>query len=280
MFSDMKRIYLILALITICPFLFFANGILPAQDQKAIDDMLQFRLNTFSMPVDKALETLNSYKEDFFLTESGYNYSGETRIIIENYILLEKCDCLDEIIPDHPDKEPLLKAQKKKMTDWFEAHKKEELSSWFYCSYAAMISNYLEYQNVFAKLEEGLLAKQYLEKALELDPKMSFAQIGLALWYYFAPAISGGSVKKALSYCEDAVKSARNDGELFVAKFYQSQFFLEKGKKTEYKTAMDSLKQISSSARKVKLLEKLNNAGYTYFDYQDNRTKLQKKLGL
>ncbi|MCR4939065.1 MAG: hypothetical protein K5930_03015 [Treponemataceae bacterium] len=232
------------------------------------------------MTVDNAVEALDDYKKSFFDIESGYDYSYETELVIENYILLEKCDCLDEIIPDHPDKEPLLKEQKQKMSDWFKSHDQENLSSWFYCSYAAMISNYLEFQSLFTKMEEGLLVKEYLEKAIELDPKMSFAQVGLALWYYFAPAISGGSVKKALSYCEEAVRNARNDAELFVAKFYQSQCFLEEGKKAEYNTSMKALKEISPTGRKVALLEKLNDAGYTIFDYQDNRTKIQKKLGL
>lgn len=271
---------MILAFITICPFFLFSNGILPEEDQKAIDNMLLFRLDTLSMSTEKAIEELNLYKKNFFDTESDYDYSHETELVIENYILLEKCDCLDELIPDHPDKESLLKEQKNKMTEWFEAHKKEELSSWFYCSYAAMISNFLEFQGLFAKMEEGLLVKKYLEKAIELDPEMSFANIGLALWYYFAPAISGGSVKKALHYCDEAVKTARNEAELFIAEFYQSQCFLEEGKKTEYKTSMEALKEISPTGRKVVLLEKLNNAGYSIFDYQDNRTKIQKKLGL
>lgn len=258
----------------------FSARNLSASALKAIDDMMLFRLKTSVFTPEESVKALESYKTDFLGSTKENHYSDETVLIIENYLVLDIFSCLEEINPSHPEMEPLLKTQIEKNEQWFKKHEKEEKNSWLYCSYAGLISNNLRFQNVFTKMSKGLLVKEYLETALEQTPDMAFAQMGLALWFYYAPAISGGSVSKAMSYYEQAVSNARNDMELFTAEYYRSQCLFQKGKMDDYKASMNVLKSLLPENRKVALLERLNNAGYTIFDYQDNREKIEKKLGI
>jgi hypothetical protein len=275
-----KKLLIVFLLFMVCTAPLFCAKNLSAQEQKAIDDMMMFRLDTYLLTPEKTVKAVKEYKQTFLEEASKNHYSDETILIVENYLVLEEFGSLEEINPDHPEMKPLLKAQSEKNEQWFKKHEKEEKNSWLYCSYAGIISSYLRYQNFFIKIDKGLLVKEYLEKALEQTPNMSLAQMGLALWYYFAPAISGGSVNKSITYYEKAVSNARNDAELFTAKYYQSQCYFHKDKKNEYNDAMNVLKSLLPENRKVTLLEKLNKAGYTIFDYQENREKIYKKLGI
>ena len=276
----MKKILFVFIFTTIfVAFAFSAHSFTKAE-QEAVDKMMLFRLETALLTSEETITAVDKYTKEFLAEAAEKYYSEEAILTIENYLVIEKFSSFDEINPNHPEMEPLLKAQNEKNDKWFKAHEKEEKTSWFYCSYAGIISNYLRYQSLFAKMEKGLLVKDYLDIALKQDPKMSVAQVGIAMWLFYAPAISGGSVNKALDYFEQAVVNARNNSELFYAVFYKTQCLFHKGKKNEYKTAMDELKKIIPANRKVELLEKLNAAGYTIFDYQDNRAKIQKKLGI
>ena len=276
----MKKIFLTVTLALLCITAAFSARNLSVSEQKAIDDMMMFRFETSLLTPEETIKAIDEYQKAFLVEASVNHYSEETILVVEDYLVLEKFGCLEEIKPDHPEMEPLLKAQTEKNEQWFKKHEKEEKNSWLYCAYAGLISNYLRYQNIFTKMSKGLLVKDYLETALEQMPNMAFAQMGLALWYFYAPAISGGSVNKAINYYAEAVSSARNDAELFTAVYYQSQCFFYKDRKDEYKEAMNTLKKLLPENRKVNLLERLNDAGYNIFDYQEDRAKIYKKLGI
>ena len=275
----MKKISLIFIFISLVLLPVFSVQTLSDEEQKAIDDMMIFRLNTSTNTPETTIKAVDAYMKSFASEVGTKHISEEVQLIIENYLIIEKCSCLEEINPDSSELKTLLGTQNKKNEKWFETHKSDIKNSWLYCSYSGLISNNLKFLGVFAKMEQGLLVKEYLEKALEQNPDMTFAQMGLALWYFYAPAISGGSVNTALTFYEKAVSNARNNAELFMAEYYLSQCYFQKGKKDEYNKTMDSLRKLLPENRKVALLERLNDAGYSIFDYQDNRAKVEKKLG-
>lgn len=278
-FFYVKKNFLIFLFVVFLVMPLFSARNLSDEEQKAIDDLMMFRLNTTTFPAQEAIVVIDLYDGLFISKEQVSKISEEVQLIIENYLVIEEYTCLDEIDPDLPALKTMLETQIKKNEEWFETHKSDEINSWLYCSYSGLISNNLKYLGWLAKIEQGLLVKEYLEKALEQNPDMAFAQMGLAFWYFYAPVISGGSVNTALKFYEQAVSNARNDAELFMAEYYLSQCYFHKGKTKEYNAAMDCLRRLLPENRKVRLLEKLNNAGYSLFDYQDNRAKIEKKLG-
>ena len=74
----------------------FSVQTLSDEEQKAIDDMMIFRLNTSTYTPEATIKAVEAYLKSFASEVGTKHISEEVQLIIENYLIIEKCSCLEE----------------------------------------------------------------------------------------------------------------------------------------------------------------------------------------
>ena len=110
---------------------------------------------------------------------------------------------------------------------------------------------------------------------LENGCKKGLLYINLGLWYYFAPAVGGGSKAKAGEYFLKAAESGQSDFEKFLAFVYLSQVEFYSGKKDECESHLNEAEKILPENSFTAFVRYVNNAGFSYIEYTDKRAKVQ-----
>ena len=153
-----------------------------------------------------------------------------------------------------------------------------ESTGWLYATAGDILSSSLQYLSIKKAMQEGLTIKKYYDMALEEDPGFVFCLINIGQWYFHAPVVSGGGKGKALNAFKKAESSAKNDIELYYAKLYLSQSYYEDGNKKKAAELLEECEALLPGSGSVKLFKKLNENGYHYFEYPENRRKIDSKL--
>jgi hypothetical protein len=102
----------------------------------------------------------------------------------------------------------------------------------------------------------------------------------MAQWFFHAPAIGGGSKKKAQELFQVALKNASGKGETFYTNLLYSQFLLDQNDKKNASAYLSKAESIQPDSKKIVSVKKLNDNGFTLFYYMLNTEKVEKKLGL
>lgn len=252
-----------------------------SEDLKLIQRVLDARLSTrLCKTSDEAIAKLDAFKNQLEKEGVFESASTEDSLIIENMITLERYAYMYEKDMKSSSLKPFISAQYEKILSYKDSHEGAELSPWFILSSGDVINSTMQFLPQSVAIKQGLREKDEYDQIVKNNPELSFALINRALWYYFAPAIGGGSNKIAKADFEKAVQSASCDYERFYSRVYLSQMYYEEGKKAESSVLLDECDKILSGNVYIPFIRMLNQKGYSLLYYTNNREKVEKKLGL
>lgn len=90
------------------------------------------------------------------------------------------------------------------------------------------LMNYMMYYcNVSEKISFGSKSKDIYKNILAKDDKNFFALLGTGVGYMHAPAIAGGSSKKAFQYFNKALINAKEKYQKYLAYVWLSQYYFK-----------------------------------------------------
>ena len=259
--------------------LFNVNNVF-AQNVQLIHRVLDARLSTrLCKTTDEAIAKMDALKADLIKERVLKNQNTEEELIVENMIHLERYNYMYEKDMKSAELKPFILAQYDKINAYKDSNPDLNYSPWFILSSGDVINSSMQFIPQATAIKMGLREKDEYDKVVKENPKISFALINSALWYYFAPAIGGGSKSIAKDEFKNAVEYAQCDYERFYSRVFLSQIYYDEGKKDECKTLLDECDKILSGNVYIPFIRMLNNAGYSLLYYTTNREKVDKKLG-
>lgn len=274
----MKKIVLILGLLC-AGFLSFAQTSYTSDENALIQDVLSKRIELRKAgDLDSAIAMVDKSIDSVHATSSYKNAQREVKIVVDNLLGCAKYNCLFE----KNQKDPMVKTVIMKRFDESDGfrneNKKANLNPWFYLSHSEVVNSSMQFLSRTKAISYGLQEKDDLDSVVKANPKMSFALISAGLWYYFAPGIGGGSKKKAANYFLQAVQNASNSYEKYYANLYYSQCCFDNKNYADSKKHLSNADSIFPGKRQIEYIKKLNDAGYSYFDYISDISKLEEKV--
>lgn len=278
----MKRLFLSIILLTCLLTSLAANPVLSSAEQKAIDELLEYRIYAATLPFNEAVNALTEYKTKNNTDAKTFGFSEETSLILDALVNLDILPLYQANNSVDPKIQQIAETQFDRLEGWIDSHEDETPNKWTYCLAAEAFDWYLAYLPVTQILAKGLLPKQYYQKALEQDPDMSYALCGLAQWQYYAPSIGGGGTKVARSSLEKAVKNAKTDADKFISHLFYSQVLFELKDKKGAEKELAAAEAVSPDNRRLARFRQMNEAGFSWFefarDFEENRAKLRAPL--
>ena len=274
------KVFLLITLFCILPSLLIAENNLTSTDLDAIKKLMNYRPEFTAKNPEEALIAIQEYENKFFTENDKKNFSEQGNLILESIFVSEKFNYLYEMDENHPEREPLIIPHNTKLETWIKSHKEEEISSWLYFVAGDLLSASMGLYSVPKAMEIGLVIKDYYEIALKKNPNMPYINLNLAQWYFHAPAIGGGSKKKANELFQVALKNATEKGEKFYVNLIYSQFMYDQKDKKAATEYLNKAYALQPDSQKIAFLKLLNENDFTLFYYTLNRAKVEKKLGL
>lgn len=197
-------------------------------------------------------------------------FTDEEILIMDNFWVLERQNYMRDINRKDPELERMMLSQKEKNDAWFNQNKKATHNKWLYCTAADIISCSMTWMKVREILRDGKNVKKYYERALKQDSNLSYAYTNLGQWYFYAPAIIGGSKKKTRTYFNTALEVAKNPAEKYFAQVFLSQIYFEDKKYNECQKMLDLADSAAPGGSYVAKVKKMNKGGYSLFAYNRN----------
>ena len=246
---------------------------------KLIQDTLDTRLASqlFQTP-DESIKSIQNFSQKLKESSEYKNISEECAIILDNMLIQEEYGYIYEKEQKSPLLEPMIVEQYKIVKGFMADHPDTDFSSWFYATAGDVLSSCLQFLPLSTALHEGMDVKKYYEKAVTLSPETAMFYINLAMWYYYAPGIAGGSKKKALELIENAEKKSILAYEKFFTLELLSQFHFESGDKEKAALLLSKADAVNPQSRTLAFVKKLNEHGWSVMYYTMNREKLDPKL--
>ena len=269
----MKRRLYINSLILLAFFLLGAQSALFAASvsqkcENLISDFMTLRMNlSFESESSEAIQKINKFKEDFDKERS--EYSEEEQLVIDNFIV-------NEIYNYQYNHSESRKSTKAKNESYIAKHKGEQLDKWVSTTAADVISCYMSF-SASDVLKYGLSLKDFYQNAVSQDEKMAYALMNLGQWYYWAPRLSGGSKKTALSYMEKALQAAKTPAETYYACIFLSQVLFEEGEKERCAKLLDQATEIAPQSTYLKAIRKMNREGDSLYQSNRKNSKMEGK---
>ena len=253
---------------------FSASAEISDRAQKAVDDFMDLRMKIAGLSSDQALAQVADFEKKLSV-DSSFS-SQEDRLVLVNFIIMEKYNFLRKQKGSKPQLKKLLKELKEKNEAWFAANGEGKAGVWLLATSADVTSCYMSY-SVAEVMKSGLSLREKYLKAVALDPAFSYGWTNLGQWYYWAPAINGGSGKKARAAFEHAVAAAKNPAEKFFACVFYSQFLIEE---KEFENAAAMLDQAEAQDPKnpyVDFLRSVNKTGDSFFDWSKKHSQMERE---
>lgn len=154
---------------------------------------------------------------------------------------------------------------------FIDAHEADgSVSKWLYL-FTGDVTSYYMTRSVASTLRHGLRVKELYGLALKLDPLLTNANINIGNWFFYAPRVFGGGLKKAGERYEVALLGARTKGERYMAALILSQFCFCSKKMKECERHLAEAEREVPGSREVARVRRLNAQGISLFQY--NRDK-------
>ena len=129
--------------------------------------------------------------------------------------------------------------------------------------YLISVSELLNYIVYYCKLPEkisfGSKSKEIYKKILEIDDSNFFALLGTAIGYMHAPAIAGGSNKKAFEYFNEALNNAEEKYQKYLSYVWLSQYYFKIKDNENYNKYINMSKEIYPNGKFLEEAVKRNN---------------------
>ena len=271
----MKARALFAAIITFLSISFLPAAEFTQQENQAIQDILSFRLSLRSYSTnDEVIEKVRSYRQEKL--SSIENFSEEARLVCLNMLATAEYNAFYAKDMQAPEMEGILRPQYEKIREFQGKKNAEEQNPWFVFTSADIINSMMQFLKQGEAISLGLKEKKEYAIALAAQPEHAFGNMLSGYWYYYAPGIGGGSKKKARLFFANALEYAANDYERFYGNINLSQMNFEDKNKEEAARLLDEAEKILPGTRHVAFIRKINEMGYSAFDYNQNSTR--KKL--
>jgi len=266
--------FIMLAAATLVPAADFTSA-----ENKTVQEILAFRLSLRSYSTDdEAIKKVREYRKEH---EKDISALGEeAQIVCTNMLATAEYNAFYAKDMHAPEMEGILRPQYERLTAFAASHPIEKQNPWFTLTSADITNSMMQFLKQKEAINLGLQEKKDYATVVDKYPKMAFANMLSGYWYYYAPSIGGGSKKKARQYFSDAYRYAENDYERYYGAINLSQMNFEDKNKKEAARLLDEAEKILPKTRYVALIRKINDLGYSAFDYNQNSTreKLDAKL--
>ena len=277
-----KTLFTIFALLLLCIFQVptFAGNSLSSEDFAAIRNLLDYRPVLTSKSPEEALILIKEYRERLLTPENKAKFTEQGNLILDSLLTSEEYNYYYEMDEKHPKLKEIIFPHNEMLENWIKSHTQEEISALLYVIAGDLLSCSMGLYPVPKAMEIGLVIKDYYDIALEKEPNIFFGNLNMAQWYFHAPAIGGGSKKKADELFKVALANTEGTGDEFYTNLIYSQFLYDQKDEAKAATYFQKAYEIQPDSKKLALVKLLNDNGYTLFYYTLNRAKVEKKLGL
>lgn len=175
---------------------------------------------------------------DFYnLYYSSKNYDLRTitkdNLIYQNIISLAEAKNLT----DDKEKYNYLKKQIEKNGNYLKSENSDNID--YLISVSELMSYIVYYCGLPEKISFGGKTKDIYKKVLEKDSNNFFALLGTAVGYMHAPAIAGGSDKKAFEYFNKALNNSNQKYQKYLSYVWLSQYYFKMKDNENYKKYID-----------------------------------------
>lgn len=175
---------------------------------------------------------------DFYnLYYSSKNYDLKTitkdNLIYQNIISLAEAKNLT----DDKEKYNYLKKQIEKNGNYLKSENSDNID--YLISVSELMSYIVYYCGLPEKISFGGKTKDIYKKVLEKDSNNFFALLGTAVGYMHAPAIAGGSDKKAFEYFNKALNNSNQKYQKYLSYVWLSQYYFKMKDNENYKKYID-----------------------------------------
>lgn len=175
---------------------------------------------------------------DFYnLYYSSKNYDLKTitkdNLTYQNIISLAEAKNLT----DDKEKYNYLKKQIEKNGNYLKSENSENID--YLISVSELMSYIVYYCGLPEKISFGGKTKDIYKKVLEKDSNNFFALLGTAVGYMHAPAIAGGSDKKAFEYFNKALNNSNQKYQKYLSYVWLSQYYFKTKDNENYKKYID-----------------------------------------
>lgn len=252
-----------------------------SNEENYIFSVLDKRLSLRSYDtIEECIESITAFENESYKSDVYMTADEEYKLTIENLVKTAKYNCLYEKNMKDPALKNLMMDQYEKILSYNENHPMERRNPWYNVTSADIINSTMQFLPQSQAIKLGLEEKDMYDYMMEKYPDFSYLFINSGLWYMFAPAIGGGSDTKAMEYFQKALDSCKSKYEEYYASIYYSQLLFDKKKKDSSKELLNRADKVLPGKRYIKLINLLNDNGYSIFYYTSNREKVDKKLGL
>ncbi len=248
-------------------------------ETQAINDIMDFRMTLTSCKTnEEALSEIDLYEKNLVQTDAYSLFTNETKLILDNFINLERYNYYVEIDLKHPKLEPLITPQYNKNVEWFKSNNEKDTNKWLHSTFGDVISCTMQFMSTTKAMSAGLVIKKHYEFALEQDPDFCYGLSSMGQWLFQAPGFAGGSKKKALQHFEKAVERANTDAEQFYAKIYLSQMYFDREENDKANNLLADADELQPNSNYVEKMRKINKTGHSLYTYYLNREKIDKEI--
>lgn len=123
------------------------------------------------------------------------------------------------------------------------------------------LMNYIVYYcKVPEKISFGSKSKEIYKKILEKDDSNFFALLGTAIGYMHAPAIAGGSNKKAFEYFNTALNNAKEKYQEYISYVWLSQYYFKIKDDENYQKCIEMSRNVYPNGELLKEALDRNNS--------------------
>ena len=123
------------------------------------------------------------------------------------------------------------------------------------------LMNYIVYYcKVPEKISFGSKSKEIYKKILEKDDSNFFALLGTAIGYMHAPAIAGGSNKKAFEYFNMALNNAKEKYQEYISYVWLSQYYFKIKDDENYQKCIEMSRNVYPNGELLKEALDRNNS--------------------
>ena len=269
----MKRnaiFYVVFAALLSLP-LSFAGAEISLDAQKSVDDFMTLRMKIAGLSPDKALEQVEGFEKKLAI-DSTFSQE-EDRLVLVNFIVMEKYNFLRKQKGTKDQLKKLLKELKERNEAWFKNNPDKKAGKWLLATSADVTSCYMSY-SLSEVIKSGMSLRDKYKSAVALAPDFSYGWNNLGQWYYWAPGVNGGSDKKAGEAFEAAVKCAKTKAEKFFACVFYSQFLFEKKDKQRSANFLDQAEEQDPQNPYIAFMRKINADGDSFFEWNKKHSQM------
>ena len=126
-------------------------------------------------------------------------------------------------------------------------------------SVSELMSYIVYYSGLSEKISFGSKSKEIYKKILEKDESNFFALLGTAIGYMHAPAIAGGSNKKAFEYFNSALNNSKEKYQKYLSYVWLSQYYFKIKDNENYNKYIEISKKIYPNGKLLEEAIERNN---------------------